>query len=187
MSIVINEDNLQLPEIEEHKTKVRAFLVDSNDNVLVANYGDVFLLPGGSVDEGENLESATIRELHEETGADYSSEDLDYLDVVEYYQKDYPKREGITQNRLVKTHYYVAGYKGLTRDNQTLTEKEQKDNFRLELIPLRELEERILSSKSNNPRSNYFAKELLAILEAYRKKYSHSVKKRTTNNSQVIV
>ena len=42
-------------------------MVDKNDNVLVANYGNVILLSGSSVDKVETLEGAAIRELQEET------------------------------------------------------------------------------------------------------------------------
>ena len=79
MSIIINDDNLKLEQIQEFNSKVRAFLVDDSGNILIANYGNVFLLPGGSVDQDENIESAIVRELKEETGCDYSIEELLYL------------------------------------------------------------------------------------------------------------
>ena len=53
MELVINEDNLQFEEIQEFSSKVRAILVDGNNRILIANYGNVILLPGGKVDEGE--------------------------------------------------------------------------------------------------------------------------------------
>ena len=43
MSLIINDDHLMLSDI------------DDNNNILIANYGHVILLPGGSVDENETI------------------------------------------------------------------------------------------------------------------------------------
>jgi len=53
MELIINEDNLNNNEVQEFSTKVRAILFDENNRILIANYGNVILLPGGKVDDGE--------------------------------------------------------------------------------------------------------------------------------------
>ena len=166
MGIKINDDNLNLSEVQEFNSKVRAFLVDSNNNVLIANYGNVILLPGGSIDKDETNEEAIIRELVEETGCNYTAEELEFLNTIEFYQRDYPKRDGSKLNRLVTTHYYVGPFKGINK--QSLTEKEKKGKFKLELINLDELEEYVRNHQSDNPRNQYFVIELLKILANYR-------------------
>ena len=60
MGLVINEDNLQYSEVQEFSSKVRAILIDENNQMLIANYGNVILLPGGKVDEGETLSDIQI-------------------------------------------------------------------------------------------------------------------------------
>lgn len=165
MNLVINDNNLYINEIHEFGSKVRAILLDDNNQILIANYGDVFLLPGGSIDDGENSISALLRELKEELGQEYNASELQYLTYLDYYQKNYPKRDGSTVNRLIQTHYFVGRYKGVLK--QTLTDKEIKDNFRLELVSLDNLESIILNNKKNNPRNIYFQNELLTILNFY--------------------
>ena len=72
--------------------------------------------------------------------------------------KNYPNRDGTFLNRLVQTHYFVSLYKGIKKASRKLTEKEQKGNFRLELISLEDLENMNLNNKNNNPRNVYFSK-----------------------------
>lgn len=168
MELTINEDNLKYNEIQKFSLKVRAILIDENNKVLIANYGEVILLPGGKVDECEKISDAITRELNEELGQNYSSKELEYFTTLNYYQKDYPKRDGTFQNRLVQTHYFVGPYKEINKDIQKLTEKELKDNFSLELVSLDDLKNMILNNKNNNPRNAYFQNELLTILTSYK-------------------
>lgn len=168
MELLINEDNLKLDEVQDFSTKVRALLLDEYNRILIANYGNVILLPGGKVDKGEENSIAIVRELSEELGESYNSEELDYFMTLNYFQKDYPKRDGTFQNRLVQTHYFIGKYKEIKKNRQKLTEKERKDNFKLELVSLEELENIILNNKNDNPRNRYFQKELLMILDNYR-------------------
>ena len=68
MELFINEDNLKLDEVQEFSIKVRALLFDEYNRILIANYGNVILLPGGKIDEGETNLMAITRELSEEIG-----------------------------------------------------------------------------------------------------------------------
>lgn len=168
MELVINDSNLQIDEVQEFSSKARAILIDKNNRILIANYGNVILLPGGKVDGGETITEAIIRELREELGQEYNAGELDFFVTLNYYQKDYPKRDGTFENRLVQTHYFVGPYKGIKKDTIKLTEKEKKDNFRLELVSLEGLENMIVKNVNDNPRNIYFQRELLTVLDSYK-------------------
>ena len=90
MNIILNDENLQLDEINEFNSKVRAILIDSENKVLVANYGGVFLFPGGSIDDGENIAEAIIRELQEETGTSYRR--FNFFNSIRLFSKKLRKK-----------------------------------------------------------------------------------------------
>ena len=178
MDLIINDYNLDLHKIDVFNTKVRALLIDDDNNILLANYGSVYLLPGGKIDGGEDATSAIIRELKEETGSEYLIDELEYLVTLDYYQKDYPiRRNNGIINRFTKTYYYVGKYKGILVNNQKLSEREKKDNFKLELVSLDNIEEIILNNKTNNPRNVFFIKELLTIIDYYKQNKKESFTK----------
>lgn len=168
MKLIINPYNLENNDIEEHNIKARAIIINDKEELLIANYGGTYLLPGGSINYNEDIISGLIRELKEETGIDYITNELEYLCHLDYYQKNYPKRNGWAKNRLITTYYYIGEFKEISKDNQTLTANELKDNFRLELIPLEELSNIIINNKTNNPRNIYFQNELLTIIKFYK-------------------
>lgn len=183
MIIEINESNLKFNEIQDFSYKVRALLTDENENILIANYGGVYLLPGGSVDKDESISNALIRELSEELGEAYNYNELNYLACLNYYQNNYPTRNGENKNRLVQTHYYVGKIKSFCEQKQELTEKEKRGNFRLELIPLKDIETIILGNVTSNPRNIYFQKELMIVLEQYKKFLVNGARVRKMENN----
>ena len=167
MKLTINKHNLKLNEIEEYKIKVRAILINEKNELLIANYGGTYLLPGGKIDQNEEITKCLLRELKEETGTIYNYNELEYLCHIDYFQNKYPKVNGKIKNRLITTYYYIGKYKNIILDKIKLTENEQKGNFKLQLIPLDELENILIENKNNNPRNIYFQKELLAVINIY--------------------
>lgn len=82
---------------------------------------------------------------------------------------------------LYKSFYDVVRYDGFTNASKATNisqpalsysiktlEKEQKDNFKLELVSLDDLKNMVLNNKVANPRNIYFQKELLIILDGYK-------------------
>ena len=169
MEYVINDDNLELNEIDEFNSKVRALLIDE-DKMLICCYNDIILLPGGSIDRGETVDEAIIRELKEETGMDYYNSELEQFLTLRFYQRNYPKRNNEIKNRLVTTEYFIGDYKGISIADQQLTESENSAGFKLQLVPISELEEIILNNRNTNPRNMYFQKELITVLNYYNKR-----------------
>jgi 8-oxo-dGTP pyrophosphatase MutT (NUDIX family) len=166
MKLIINENNLELSDIDEFSSKVRAIIINKNNELLVCKYGETYLLPGGKIDDGEEQISALIRELHEETGTKYLESDFSFFMELNYYQKDYPKRDSDSiVNRLLNTYYYKCEYREINLDKQILSDKEIKSNFKLEFINLKEIENIIENNINDNPRNIFFQNELLNVIK----------------------
>ena len=164
-TVELNDNNLTLNDISKFEHKSRAILMQ-DDMILVANYGGVILLPGGKVDEDKNESSklALIRELKEETGVNYTLDELTQVLNLKWFQSNYPTRSKDVINRYLETDYFVADFKGLDLNNVHRTEKEQKDGFSLKLISIEEFT-RTLSVSSDNPRKRFFDKENEVVID----------------------
>ena len=159
-TIIINENMLFDSDVEVKSNKVRAILVNGH-KLLIANYGGVYLLPGGSIEDKETNEQAILRELREELGIYYLKEELEELFTLKYYQKEYPLRHNDKKNRLLITHFYIGNYKGINSYNLNRTAKEISDGFNLQLVNIDDIDSLIKeTSYNNNPRKLFFDREL---------------------------
>ena len=165
--VIINDKKLNEEEVQKFGSKVRAVLLSDN-KILVSHYGGVVLLPGGSIDKGETESEAIIRELKEETGIVYDINSLEELLLLEYYQPNYPTRRDEVINRLIRTKFYLAQYKGINLESINRTENEVKDNFHLELMKVDEFIESV-NVLSDNPRKMYFDRENQEVVKVLKK------------------
>ena len=158
-------ETIQNPD--EIKMKSRAIITNNEGKILIANYGGVYLLPGGSIEYGENPGDTIIRELREETGLELQR--LDPFAKIRYFQNSYPARDGRTIDRLLITYYYIGREKDAIKHDRKLTEKEIKDGFELKYYSVDEIERALEQNETQNPRNKYFNKEIKTIIEQYKK------------------
>ena len=167
-TIIINDENIN-EKFTKKKLKSRAVLVNSSNEILVANYGGVLLLPGGSIDGKETPDETIHRELREELGVDMKSEQLKPFVKVRYFQPNYPERNGNTINRLAVTYYYLGHINNISNERD-LTENEKKDGFTVEFYSINQIQGMLNSKKGNNPRRLYFDRELKAVIDYYKER-----------------
>lgn len=174
MIIDYNPNNLDEKDIEEFGLKIRLLIKNDKDEILVANYGGAYLLPGGKVDDNEFVMEALKREIKEEVGFDIKESLISLVTTFNYYQKDYPKRNGKVLNRKITTYYYKTNMNvDLNKYERKLTEKEVKGKFKLEWIKESDLEIVIRNNPKGkeNPRESFISNELLKVLDVYSGNY----------------
>lgn len=168
-TIINNPYILNETEINKITNKVRALIIDENNNILVTKYADIYMLPGGKIDKGENIESALIRELKEELGIEFDIKELEPFLEFKNYLSNYPIVDSNKLiNKLNKTTYFVIKIeKEFDIDKIKLTEREKKNNFSITNLKLDEALNIISNHNSNNPRNQYFKLELIKVLEEF--------------------
>lgn len=169
--IILNDDNLRVEDIENRIKKVRALIIDDNNMVTLCNYGDVYMMPGGKIEDDEEVILTLLRELEEELGIRFEKDELKKLVTIENMAKNYPIRESNDRcNRVCKTSYFVIrSNRKIDKNKVRLTDSELKHNFRIEYVLMNRVLEVIENNEYRNCRNKYFVKEMLIVFKEYLK------------------
>lgn len=173
--------------------KVRAIIIDSNNEVIVTNYAGIYMFPGGKVDNETNLE-ALKRELEEELGISFNNNQIEEFIDTEKYIFNYPVRDSaIKEDRNIKTKFYIIrGDFEIKSDKQKLTESEKSNQFYVKKYSVTDLKQLVLNNEANNPRNQYLKEEVLEVLEVLEKiayivsQYNNFINTVSTDGREII-
>ncbi len=151
--IIHNEDNLTKDQINKTVQRAKAIIINSKDEISLANSHKNYFLIGGHLDEDETLEECLIREIKEETGITLSNDFKKPFLIIRYLCKDYP-------NKLDNTEY-ITSYFAIKTDQKPnlskieLTEDEKDGSFHIETIPkniiIKKLEDSLKTCTKQTP------------------------------------
>ncbi len=167
-TIVFNDYQLKDSMIEDRYVKARAVIINDASEMILIKYDEIYLLPGGTIDDGEEIIQGLIREIQEETGIEVSPEQCEDFLTIQHYLKDYPKRDndGILSNRLNETHYFkIQTNQLINSNNMNLTENETQANFTHIMIQPKELLKFVDEYPSDYPKYSSYRRELVAIIQ----------------------
>lgn len=165
---IINEtdDNTFDSKIE----KARAIVIDENNMIYVCNMNGSYVLPGGTVEIGEEIDITIIRELEEELGI-FNCNPIPFKKVY-YYHEGFPKyQHNGFEKRLNIVNYYILNISSDMIGSTKFTDYEKKQNIKIELYTLEELSLLLQQSVSDNKWKIFTDKELSVILEIFKQRY----------------
>lgn len=137
-TLIYNKDNLKDEEIAGTTTRVKCFLINDNNEILIATAGTGCQLPGGHREEGEEVKDTLIREIQEEVGIDISDEKIIPFMESKNYILNYRESGKNWISHIV--YFYVKCNSEPNYTNQHLTSDEVKADYKLHRIKIDEFE-----------------------------------------------
>ena len=161
--IIYNYELLEEKEINNIVQRVKALIINSNDEILLGYADKTYQFVGGHVEVGEELMPALMREVKEESGIILNNLDLKPFFRVKYYNRNYPS-EGL--NTLTINNYYVIRTDlKPNNDVKCLTDYEKKWNYTTKYLPKDKALEILRSSLSDAKKKNPVLDTIEAVSE----------------------
>ncbi len=135
--LVLDELNIKNEPMDKTVTRVKMFILNKNNEYVMVSAFDGLQLPGGHVENDEDLSLAVIREVEEETGIRLTEDETPVpFCKIERYTKS---NDGT--NRLSIIHYYfIKTQKEVDLSKRNLTEHEKENNYSIKFIKKEDLE-----------------------------------------------
>lgn len=167
--IDFNETNLTDKEIDKVVRKVRALVINNKTKeILLVHYAGLYMLPGGSIDNGETEIEALRREVLEESGIEIEDQQaVSYL-LINSYDRNYFDRKSGNVNRLTQTIFFeVSTDQDINETRKRLTESEKEKNHTIKYTNLSVVRYLVETNPTGNPNRKQFDREILTALNEY--------------------
>ena len=162
-----NEYNLKEEEISEVVTRVKALLLNSNNELLMGYAHKVYQFPGGHVENNEDMLVALSREIKEETGISLKLKNEVPFACNTRYFKDYPV---VGKNRKNYIYYYeIKTDLPPNLSKTSYTDDEVAGNFELRYEKVDTIESTIKNNVDKYGNLLGIATEMLELIEYYKK------------------
>ncbi len=163
---LFNKENIKEEEINDKVIRVKALILNDNNELLLGSAFKTLQFPGGHLENNESLNEALIREVKEETGISIKGEYEPFLSL-KYYLKDYPV---IGNNRSLEIYYfYILTNEPYNLDNINLDDQERNGEFHLLYVPLKKVKKLLKKSIPDNKINKIIVREMLIALKEFKK------------------
>ena len=165
IEIIKNKNNIGEEEINNVITRVKALIITSDNKILLGHSFCEYQFPGGHVENDEALLPALKRELEEETGLIFDTDNLAPFAVLKKYFKDYPSEK--VNTKLLIYYYVIKDDRVPILKNTDYTLEELDGNFSLRYVPLDIIKCVINDNINACGDGEGIAEEMLEILDCF--------------------
>lgn len=151
--------------------KVRAIVLNKEGKALIEKYAGLYMLPGGSIDDGETELMALKREIQEEAGIEINLETTEkFLQINSFDENYYDRKEKKEINRITNTSFYfVETDKEIDFDKRQLTQSEKENGHTIKFENLSRIPYLVQTNETNNKKREQFDREILTVLKEFTK------------------
>lgn len=134
--VFINDNNLLEEELDYEVIRVKGIILNDQNEVLLAHNNNTFQFIGGHLEENEDMESALLREVGEETGITVSDISGPFMLIDAYYKNYF----NTSKNVHSKIYYYRILSNALPDLNKTCYDiLERQTDFKIFYVPLKNM------------------------------------------------
>ena len=163
---IINYDHIQEEDINDRVIRVKALLMNSRKEILIAAAYTTIQFPGGHLEAGENLSEGLKREVLEETGIILNKEYEPFF-CLKYFLKDYPVKGN---NRSIEIYYYyIFTDEPYNLENVRLDDQERDGDFTLNYVKLKDLKKYLKKHPGNLEINKIVTNEMLQAVKVLKK------------------
>ncbi len=163
---IINYDHIKEEDISDKVIRVKALLINSKKEILLASAYTTIQFPGGHLEVGETLNEGLKREVLEETGIVLNGEYTPFF-CLKYFLKDYPVKRN---NRSIEIYYYyIFTDEPYNLENIYLDDQERNGEFNLNYVKLKDLKKYLKKNPGNLEINKIVTNEMLQAVKVLKK------------------
>ena len=165
--IIYNHDNLKENDIDETVIRVKALLINSNNEIALGYCHKTYQFPGGHLEDNETLEEGLKREVKEETGIDIKETNLKPFEKITYYSSNY---RNTGKNRKNEIYYFIVKTdEKVNMNNANLDDWEREGNYKVEYVYLGDIEQVLTDSIPDNSINEIIVEEMMEVINEYKR------------------
>ena len=158
---IFNDDKLSIDEMDEIVTRVKAVIINSNEEILLGYSHKTYQFPGGHVEPNEANKAALERELKEELGIDLEIKNEPFMKTT-YLTRNY---RNTNKNRQNEIYYFIINMDlKPNMEHANLDQYEKEGNYTPVYLSIDNIEDTLKKSIPDNPINEIIVKEMLEVI-----------------------
>lgn len=164
--IFINDSFLTNDDMESEVIRVKALLVNSKGELLLAHNNNTYQLIGGHKEDDETLENTLLREIKEETGIGIASCDGPFIQITTYDNNYFNTGKKVCS----KIYYYRIVTDEIPNILEThYDELESATDFNLFYVKMDDMKDFLHKSMNEGTIDKSIGKEMLLVDREYKR------------------